>query len=777
MGRRWIGWVLSLSLLFLFISSPIFGDEKVSIKARNLRYYEDVNQLIASGDATLKFKDIEISAPVLILDTEKNQIRSEGRVLVSRKNEEMSSSYVFMDLENKILQADGLYMEMEISGTKDEKFYIKAQQFSDEDGVSKGRGAFISTCEYDKPHYYIWAETFIYHPGERIVAQNVVFYNSIFFIPTAFWSPTYVFELGKRKVVYLMPVIGDNKTEGNFYKHTFDYYFSPAKQGQAYIDFMSEIGLGLGVRHKYDATMGGKGVEGEAFYYSYVETSDYKSSWKQDTQLNDEWKVGFDVAESDAFLIGGGSAQKSSQRFTLGYDDLGDAHSFSYSRSLSKESATSETQNFGYSRKYNGKEEWGFKLARSRNSLSRDTYTLNQNHTLAYDYGLKNTFVYKRDETGSDTGVFNERLDTDTSIHKDFGWVDTTTVFDLYFDPDGNTVRTDRVSRFEKIPETTFKFNTLKWAGFNFNETVTVGDYEETRFYNGFESPVVIRSTRTKLAQSMNRTWSGLPGKGKFTYSSGYNQYLYSTGDQQYNINYNLGYSTDTMGFLKTNSRYNRSYLGDSLDTNENGGSPFVGDVLGDSNQNAYNETLTFYLFNPSKYFFKVDSGYDWNLEEQKDYQLNLTVKPNSMFHAKFTTKWLIDEHEYTILNGSLTIDPSGIHRFNVGYNYDINVGELRDASITTKTRIGNRWESRWDIEAKNTYDRRQREELLLQEISLVKDMHRRKMKFTWKRNLEEFRFTFTINAFPEDSIGYKRDNLTDFELEGVLDDSSVKRI
>ena len=48
----------------------------------------------------------------------------------------------------------------------------------------------------------------------------------------------------------------------------------------------------------------------------------------------------------------------------------------------------------------------------------------------------------------------------------------------------------------------------------------------------------------------------------------------------------------------------------------------------------------------------------------------------------------------------------------------------------------------------------------------------------SYNRVLEEFRFHFTINAFPDAGLGGSSNKYEDFklEVEGIIDDTSIQR-
>ena len=80
------------------------------------------------------------------------------------------------------------------------------------------------------------------------------------------------------------------------------------------------------------------------------------------------------------------------------------------------------------------------------------------------------------------------------------------------------------------------------------------------------------------------------------------------------------------------------------------------------------------------------------------------------------------------------------------------------------------------DFRAYFTYAPSNNQNYQLQTLSLTKDLHERKLTLLYNRLLEEYRFQFTINAFPENQFGFTTNKYEDFRVEGVLDDNSIQR-
>jgi len=759
---------LKLALIvLLLVSTSIVAKEKVKLTADHIRYNETTHELVASTNAVLKHNEIEISAGKLILNTKTNILRGEGKIHIERDELTMDAKEFSLDLGKNRLSVNGVVMVFSpFSSTHN--IYIRADTLRDEGTYKSGDHGLITTCEYDPPHYFMKAEHFLYHPNERIIGQNVTFYNPLMGLPLGFWSPAYIYEIGKRQVVYLMPAIGANRVEGNFFKSTFDYYFGPDRFGHVYVDIMSNQGLGVGVKHNYQL---GDQVEGKLYLYSVTPRSDIIQEWEQSTKLSPTLAFTHHLKTQDIYQLSGGRSAQTLQAYGLHQDDLGDEHKLSYSQSKREvQNSKSQSTAIRYERMYNQKREWDLSFNQFQATRTRETFRLSENHTLPNEFVLRNTIHLQRNETVAG-GPFDEVMRTTTIITKDIeGWGSTKTEVSLFFDPDMDRVTQDVNTYVKKLPEFTFTAIPLKWGIVTFQETMIIGDYEEAFFVPQLNTIRIFRNSRYLFKQHATTRFTKLPLNGSLSLRAGYDQYIYATNDQIFSLNWQANYQTDSGKFLQTNTVYQRVQVPDE------GNSPFFFDDKNQLNVNRVTEALTFYYDSPSKYRWGISSGYDWVLEQQLDYKTDLNIAPNPEYRLNVRTGFRIRRNLYDPLTGTLYYKPNKSFQFGAQFNHDLNKGVLVNLINTISGVIGSRWQDRWIFSARFIYQPINDTNYQLQTLSITKDLHRRKLTFTYDRLLEEYRVTFKIDAFPSDSLGLSTNKNSTLELEGVFDDESVKR-
>lgn len=769
--RQFLIWGGYLGLAIVLMgATPVHAEKKkVSLRADQLYYDEVKQQLVASGNASLGYEQGEVFAPHLILDTAQNRIMSTGNIIIQSGEQEITAHSLLLDLKNNYMQMDDAQVTLVPDGSTN-NIFIRAERISDtNDTLKEGKNAWVTTCEYEDPHYYMYANSFLYYPGDKVVGHYVTFYNPIWFIPFAFWTPMYVFDLSTRKVVYLMPIMGSNKVEGTFYKSTFDYYFGADKFGKVYVDLMTEKGVGLGWKHNYKFL--DNRFEGFGFHYQVLDERDTASEWENTTHITDTLSFTNRWKEQNVYLISGGRTERKQEGYEMVYDDLGDIHRLKFdSNENTLTSVTSRTSAFNYDRIYNNRRRWGIKYNKSEASRVNESLTLTENHALPYNFEISNKFDYTKNEVSSDEDLFDETLRTDSMLRNSTRkWGTFSLQQTDFFDLDGDRVDTDTNTFVKKKPEFVWASTPYDWGAWSLTETITVGEYEEARLQSNRE----IRSftaNRTIFNQNARGTWTDLPLNADFSLNAGYEQFLYSTDDQSYKTSLGANYKTDWWDFFMTDTGYQRDFIP------EESNSPFFFDNRDLLDVNRLNEKITFYYESVTKYKWDLSTGYDYIKDEQLDYRSNLLIAPSPSFSLSMNSGYRIEEDIYDPVNGVINYRYRTRFRLSGQFSYDANIGEMSSVSNSYEGTVGSTWQSRWTFKTTFTYQPLIHPDYQLQTITLTKDLHRRKLSLSYDRLLEEYRLTMSINAFPDDDFGLSENKHEDLKFEGLFDDDSVQR-
>ncbi len=242
----------ALSILVnLFLSIPSFAIDKspAHLRADELTY--SPSHTIGHGKVVFEYEEIQITAHAFKLDNETHNILFEGNVKIYQNelySQAASAKYIAED--GRVILEDGL-TEF-IGDFLKEPAYVRGKEIEIHQHQALITRGSITTCDLEKPHYSIKAESIAIYFGERIVLRNINYYEGSLRL---FFFPFLVIPMGER-AHFEFPQIGTSYHEGFFIKTRYNYYFSPESQGLIYLDYMEKKGLGFGVRHLYETSTG-----------------------------------------------------------------------------------------------------------------------------------------------------------------------------------------------------------------------------------------------------------------------------------------------------------------------------------------------------------------------------------------------------------------------------------------------------------------------------------------------------------------------------------------
>lgn len=754
--------------LFISINSVALA-EKISIKGLDISYDEFNEQMTASGNAELHHPKFTVYADTIIYNHKTNKIHGNNNVELIQDNQIILSDTFKFDTETNQLDIENLSIEF-TTEKKHQQIYVKAIKFSDQSSKKTGKQGIITTCDHSPPHYYIESEEFVIHPEKRIIGQNVTLVNPIYFVPFGFWTPAYIFELGERKIIYLMPVIGNNKIEGGFIKNQFDFVINDQWTGEGYVDYMSTKGIGLGTRLNYDNYTNNRG---SIYYYGVTDQEDNVKEWTQTYKLSPQKTLSTHIRSKNIYLLQGGYSQTDTHSIKFKNKPDGAIETTTYTFNQNNSSSVKpQTYKVNYTKTSDDNSSLNINLNQTKTTQTSESYSITNQQLVGHNIKSKNNILYSQEELSATDSRRDSYLRTQNSLSKTMDFGTLTTAIDYYFDTDEDTVTKDIKNHIvQKTPEIDLNLKPYKLnQNWTFNEKLQYGYYSEYYYMSELDLQRTWAEHRLKLDQNITGIYNFNFLNGSLSSSSSYNQYYYASGDETYTISHIGKYRTDSFSFLQTETSHTTTGIP------ENGNTPFFFDERNQKEKNELEETITLYLVSPTKYHIKYSSGYNWIIDYQLDNKMQMLLRPNPTYRALFRTTYMHQLKKYSPLVSRLDYIPTKKFNTSIQANYDLNDGEMINLNHILNTTFGSNWENRWKFNAYFTYAPKYDEDYQLQTLEIIKDLHCRQFTLIYNRLLEEIRFQFTINAFPENNIGFTSNKYESFRLEGVFDDASIQR-
>ncbi|MFC1484948.1 LPS-assembly protein LptD [bacterium] len=236
-------------IYFLFFSVPsIFAFQDITSSTDSIKITADFmrkvpadDSLHAQGDVNIKYKDMVFTADKILYFNSESKIEAEGEVII-RSPEEMikgkALTYNFDTQTGVVKEASAFQAPWKVYGKE-------IRKLSKEKNVVK-MGS-VTSCDYEKPHYFIKATTIVVYLKKRIIAYNAVFF--VRGIPV-FYLPIFYQSLKELKPEVALS-IGHSDIDGRYGKLKVKYPFTHHKSLTVYVDHYDNRGLGFGLQYDY----------------------------------------------------------------------------------------------------------------------------------------------------------------------------------------------------------------------------------------------------------------------------------------------------------------------------------------------------------------------------------------------------------------------------------------------------------------------------------------------------------------------------------------------
>lgn len=317
---KWKSLILLLSCLVVCtISLSANAQEPAHLSAERLTYTAE--GFLGCGEVVFKYKTLVITSDTFSLAKDKNMVTFSDNVTIADGDKWTRGSTAVYDFSSHELTVLDGTTEITTDFLSEPTFFRgKKLKITDSSIIVTTAGA--TTCELDKPHYQIQADTIEIYQDEYMVLRKVRFYEGDL---TLFIFPCLVLPLTE-DTAFEFPKIGSSFHEGFFIKTTLPYYLSPTSHGAFLIDYMEKKGLGLGIRHMYKLGAGSGSI-----YLYHILSSNGIDPRNFGMQYNHEYAINENVKVSgwikyDNYLSANLGAQwslpKSSWKIDMTYTNL-----------------------------------------------------------------------------------------------------------------------------------------------------------------------------------------------------------------------------------------------------------------------------------------------------------------------------------------------------------------------------------------------------------------------------------------------------------------------
>lgn len=232
-------------------------EEPIIVNGDRVEYSMDSKEFTAIGNAEVTYEGTKLTCERLKVNTETKDAQAEGNARLDEEQgvvEGKTMLYNFISKKGVIFDSD----------FRANPYFGKARKvnkISEEEFVALRN--YITTCNYDKPHYRIRSSKTDFFYGDKVRTRDSIFYVGR--IPLAYLSQYNHSLRDPLMHVQLMP--GKSKDWGVFLLSAWRYNLTEYISGRIYLDYRERLGPAEGFGANYTLSQFGKGD----FKYYYTQ--------------------------------------------------------------------------------------------------------------------------------------------------------------------------------------------------------------------------------------------------------------------------------------------------------------------------------------------------------------------------------------------------------------------------------------------------------------------------------------------------------------------------
>lgn len=694
-------------LLLCVTASPGHGTEEdvpIAIQADLLHHDEKAQTTTATGNVSIKYRDVEVRAERLELDEEKEEARLAGSVKIIAKSQVFQCEEVIFNLKNSRWTIGESKGEISPSffepGSVVEPVYVRGKHAEGDAVQIRVSDGVTTTCDLIRPHYSIRARRIIVIPNDKLIARQASFYVGERKIVSVRSFTISMRPTGRRRIP-LLPVVGQNELEGYFLKTSYEYMATKSQLGTLYLDFMEKRGTGVGAQQDYRSS----NHTGSAYVY-YLQDRRNQST-ELDARINHRQMLPADfVAE---FSLNASQNNVFNSNSDMVNTDLTFRRDVERSNlSLSLHDQRSHTD---------------FSQSTSHSATLQLTQQLSQSTTVnvVEDYRY---FDYTPDQAP------DQELNSRVEITQKGKWLDWIFRMEQREDLDGGDFTGDDLNYFlERAPEVILHTDSARTKHEIFGMFPAKMDFGFGKFK---EEPDDLSLFRANLKLDLENYEKKYGEDTTLSLGGAFQQSFYSDNTAQYVVNYRselrhnldshwsstLSYSKQTpSGFTPFRFDYYRGF--DSLDN-----------------------TWTYNLRDEIR--FNLTSGYDLAQNLYRDAIIRFQLMPNQTYYFSLSTGYDLNSHEFRDVVNRLKLMSGKSLNFNLTTRYSPLTSELSRANAYLDWRFARQW----GVQALSGYNGFVND-FDYNQVKLRRSFHDWNTYLTYDQQRREVRFDIALKAFP----------------------------
>jgi len=283
--------VLCLLLFVICCVFPAYAqeeeDEAIICTGDRIEFLTEEKIVIGQGNVVVLYKDIKMTCDKATVNLDKKEGHLEGNVILYQEGAIFRADKIDYDFETQ----KGTFLDALVEF---EPWYGKGKEIlkvGDTEYLIKD--GYMSTCNFDPPHYRIQAKEVKIFLDDKAVARNIKLYIDD---TPVFYLPIYIHSLkDKRQKISISP--GKQKDWGGYVLGQYRYWINDNSKGYIHADYRELRGWAGGVNYDYNSSRLGEG----SFKTYYLEDLNRQFEkielWVRKKRYRAEWRHRWQVTE------------------------------------------------------------------------------------------------------------------------------------------------------------------------------------------------------------------------------------------------------------------------------------------------------------------------------------------------------------------------------------------------------------------------------------------------------------------------------------------------
>lgn len=263
--------------------------KSIAINGDVVEYSVENKEVSAAGNVEIVYKGSKLTCDKIVINTETKDGRAEGHVRLEDDKSVIEGDKIIYNFNTKT----GTIINSEF---RSNPYYGRVRKVK-----KMGSGEFIalngtaSTCDYDKPHYWIRSNKMTIFPKQKILTEGNAFY--VAGIPLLY-LPRYNHNFDDTQNNIQLS-FGKRKEWGGYVLSAWRHNFGEGVTSRVYLDYRDDLGIAEGVGLNYSDTIFGAGDF--KFYYTNEKPKGLPKEWPNQKDAFERyfvrWRHKWDITE------------------------------------------------------------------------------------------------------------------------------------------------------------------------------------------------------------------------------------------------------------------------------------------------------------------------------------------------------------------------------------------------------------------------------------------------------------------------------------------------